>query len=127
MSDDHADGSIVERFVGSWVEEGALEDAGGEADFVGRGIVIGVDGLWCHEPLVAVDGASGSFFDVSVVCEFAAGHHVFVVRFCRIDGQSAVVDPLVGITDFDVELIEFLMCSGFCGIAHPGLCVDALA
>ena len=56
VADDRADAAVVLGRVGVGVEERLLQDAGGEADLVGAGVVVGVDGLRQHEPLVAVDG-----------------------------------------------------------------------
>ena len=56
MTDDNADGSVVEGIVGLHVEEWRLQNAGREANLVGGGVVVGVDGLWRHVPLVAVNG-----------------------------------------------------------------------
>ena len=55
MSDDHSDGTIVEGIVGLHVEERILENTSWEADFVGRRVVVCVDRLRCHVPLVAVN------------------------------------------------------------------------
>src|SRR5204863_129565 len=49
-----ADATVVLGRVGVGVEERPLEDAGGEADLVGARVVVGVDGLRQHEPLVTV-------------------------------------------------------------------------
>ena len=55
VADDRADAAVVLGRVGVGAEERLLQDAGREADLVGAGVVVGVDGLRQHEPLVAVD------------------------------------------------------------------------
>ena len=55
MSYDDTDGSIVERIVGLCVEEWVLEYSGGEAYLVCCRVVVCVDSLWSHVPLVTVD------------------------------------------------------------------------
>src|SRR6478609_7476238 len=58
VSDDRPDAAVVGRVVGLDVEEGGLEDGGREDDLVQARVVVGVDRLRGHEPLVAVDGAA---------------------------------------------------------------------
>ena len=55
VADDRADAAVVLGRLGVRREERLLQDAGREADLVGAGVVVGVDGLRQHEPLVAVD------------------------------------------------------------------------
>ena len=55
VADDRADAAVVDRVVGLDVEERRLEDGGREDDLVQAGVVVGVDRLRGHEPLVAVD------------------------------------------------------------------------
>ena len=51
-----ADGSIVLSVVGLHIEERGLQNTGREAYLVGSGIIIGVDGLGCHVPLLLIYG-----------------------------------------------------------------------
>ena len=127
VSDDHADGSIVECLVGLRVEERILQDASGEANLVGRGVIVGVHGLRCHVPLVLVDGLASLLVDVLLVAPHAHGHHILVVRLCGIDGELRIVSPLVGITNLHVEGIQLLVGVLLRGVAHPLLSIDALA
>ena len=48
--------AIVYSIVGLRIEERWLQDGSGEADLVGRGVIVGVDGLRCHLPLALVHG-----------------------------------------------------------------------
>ena len=56
VADDDADAAEVDRRVGRVVEEGRLQDAGGEVDVVLRRHVVGVHGGRRHAPLGGVDG-----------------------------------------------------------------------
>ena len=55
VADDRADAAVVDRVVGVEVEERRLQDRGREDDLVHPRVVVGVDRLGRHEPLVAVD------------------------------------------------------------------------
>ena len=79
MTYHYADGTIVECFVGLGVEEGVLQDARREAYLIGGWVVIGVDGLWVHKPLIAVNGFAGLLGDMLVVGKGATSHHVVIV------------------------------------------------
>ena len=64
VADHDTDRAVVGGIVGYGIEERRLQDAGGEADFVRRGVVVGINGLRSHVPLVAIDGfvdAAGDF------------------------------------------------------------------
>ena len=54
MTDYNTDSSIVECVVGCRVEEWNLQNTGREAYLVGRRIVVSIDGLWRHLPLILV-------------------------------------------------------------------------
>src|ERR1700734_99121 len=54
VADDGADGSVVVRGRAGGVEEGRLQDGGGEVEAVVEGKIDGVDGLRGHAPLFAV-------------------------------------------------------------------------
>ena len=72
MTNHHTDGSVVEGIVGLGIEIRRLQDAGGETDFVGGGVIVGIDGLRIHEPLVAVDGFASLVFNLEGRPELAA-------------------------------------------------------
>ena len=126
MSDDDTDGTVVESIVGAHVKEGILENASGEANFVGCGVIVCVDSLRCHVPLVTIDG----FVELAccLVLGSPDGHglHVLVKGELRVDGKCGIVAPLVGITDLHIEGGEFLLGVLLGAVAHPLLCVDAL-
>ena len=127
VANHHTDGTVVAGVVGLGIEEGRLEDTRGEADFVGCGVIIGVDGLRGHEPFVAIDGFVDARFDVVAVAEAAGAHHVLVVRQALVNVEGGIVHPLVGIANLDVEGAEFIVGQAFRFVAHPFLCIDALA
>ena len=127
VANHHTDGTIIESSVGLGIEEGALQDACREADLIGGWIVVGVDGLRCHMPLVTVNGLAGLVGNPLVVRKEACGHHVLIEALGGIDGQLAVVSPFVGIANLDIELIQLLVGIGLGGVAHPRLGIDALS
>ena len=71
VADDGADGAVVVGGGGLGIEEGRLQDGGGEVEAVVQREVDGVDGLRGHAPLVAVDGLADAVEGVVVVEEAA--------------------------------------------------------
>jgi hypothetical protein len=55
VADDRADRSVVGRIVAIGIEERILQDRGREHDLVHARVVVGVDRLGGHVPLIAVD------------------------------------------------------------------------
>ena len=118
VSDDNAYGAVVACVVGIGVEVGLLQYARGEADFVGRRVVVGVDRLRRHLPAVFVDG----FAQLRVLIiglECARHQHVLHVGQRGVDVDAAIVAPLVGIADFDGERVELNQSVDLGGRAHP--------
>ena len=126
MTDHYTDGTIVERLVSLGIEEWVLEDTCRETNLIGRWVVISIDGLRSHKPLVLIHWLTSLLIDVLVVSELAACHHVLIEALTWVDLQVGEISPLVRITDLDIELVEFLVSGSLGGIAHPSLCVDAL-
>lgn len=79
VTNHHTDGTVVECGVGLRIEERTLQDAGGEAYLVGRRVVISIDSLRSHEPLVAVDGLACFVGDHLVDGKQAGGHDIVEV------------------------------------------------
>ena len=127
VANHHAYGTIVESVVGSWVEERRLEYACGEANLVGGRVVICVNRLRVHEPLVAVDGLAGLGVNAPLGPEAVALYNVLVVRLRGVDVQVGHVYPLVGIANLYVESVELVERVLLGHVAHPALCLDALA
>ena len=67
VSDGSANAAIVVGFVSGRDKKWRLQDAGREANLIGGGIVVGVDGLWGHEPLGLVDGLVDFLLDLVVI------------------------------------------------------------
>ena len=126
VANDHANGAIVESVVGVHVKERFLQDAGREADLVGRGVIVGVDGLRIHVPVFAVNGLASLMVEVPLVPEQAAGLHVVIIRLCRVYNESRYVSPFVWITDLHIERVELVERRLLGVLAHPRLLLYAL-
>ena len=127
VTDDHADRTIVEGVVCLWVKERGLKDAGRETDFVGGWIIIGVDGLRIHIPVVFVNRLSCGMVDLPFVPEAVTFLHIVIIRFRRINSQLAHIGPFVGISYLDIEGVEFQQGIHLGTVVHPGLCGNTLA
>ena len=126
VTDHHADGAVVHGVVRIRVEERRLEDTGREADLVGRRVIVGVDRLRGHAPL----GRVRRLAELGQVVRHvpgAGGAQVLVVAQGRIDGEGAVVLPLVRVADLHGEGGELLAGLGLGGVGHPVQGVDVLA
>ena len=126
VADDRANSAEVHRVVGFGVEERRLKDRGWEDDLVLRGVVVGVDGLGGHVPLVAVHRAAK-------LCPFAvggvsvSGAHVLDDRRLRVQVQRRVVAPLDGVADLGIEGRELVQRFHLGVLAHPVEASDRLA
>ncbi len=106
MADDRPDAAVVGGVVGLGVEERRLQDRRGKDDLVHSGVVVGVDGLRRHEPLVAVDGTA-ELGQIALVLQRVAAL-VVAVQVVTGDDERRVVAPLRGVADLRRELVEFL-------------------
>ena len=105
VADNHANGAIVAGFIGIGVKVRRLQDTGGEADLVARGLVIGINRLRGHEPALLVHGlVQLAVFILGL--ETQGVQHVLPVALSGVDVQIAVISPLVGIADLDGEAVE---------------------
>ena len=127
VADDNSDGTIVERVVLIHVKERVLEDTCREADLVCCGVVVCVHGLWCHVPLLAVNRLAPLLIDMLVPTELRHSAAVLGIAKRGVYDKTAVVVPLVGVTDLYSECVQLLVSSLLCLLAHPLLCVDTLA
>ena len=123
VADNHADSTEVGGIVGLHIKEGRLQDGGGEADFVGGGVVVGIHSLRCHAPLVTVNGFA-HLVKVAAGLIQTSGLDVVIQALARVNGQTAVVAPLVGITDLDSEGVELHKGVDLGLLAHPGQAGD---
>ena len=126
MTDYHTDGTIVECLVGLGIEEWILKNSGWEADFVGGWVVIGVHGLRSHEPLFLIHWLTCLLGYHLVGTELTAHQYVLEETLGWVDGQLAVVGPLLWITNLHVELVQLVVGSSLGLSAHPVLGIDAL-
>ncbi|MBG9885282.1 hypothetical protein ABE10_01500, partial [Bacillus toyonensis] len=104
MADHAPDPAVVRRRVAPGVEERVLEDRGGEHDLVHERVVVGVDHLRRHEPLVAVDGLA-DLADRAVMLEDRRPAHV-ADEVVRLDRDGGVVTPGLGVADLGRERVE---------------------
>ena len=125
VTDHHTDGAIVEGIVCLHVEEGRLQNAGGEADLVGRRVVIGIHRLRRHVPLVAIDGLVELGANHLLDLPFVACQDVAQVAVANL--QGGVVFPLIGVAHLHVEGVELVLCHLLRLVAHPVLHGDTLA
>jgi len=54
MTDHDSYAAVINRIISVHIEERGLQDPRGEADLIGRGIVVCVDRLWGHVPFCFV-------------------------------------------------------------------------
>ena len=124
VTDDRADRTEIGGIVTVLVEERMLQDGGGKHDLVEAGVVIRVDGLRGHEPLVAVE----RFTDLSELAaelEFRSRPNV-ADQVASVDRQARIVAPLRRKPDLGRELVELLEGALTGGIPHPREVRDAL-
>ena len=127
MTDDHTDGTIVERVVCLHVKKWILKYSCRETDLVSCRIVVGIDSLRCHEPLSRIHRLlpfARYHVSHSPLADFLL---VLIERFLRVDSQTAVVAPLVRIAYLDIERIQFLVSSFLRLRTHPLLSVYTFA
>ena len=126
MTDYYADSTIVECSISLRIEERILENTSWEADLIGSRIVVSVHGLRSHEPLIPIYWLSCLLCNLLIVGKLAASHYVLIIALRWVDAELAEISPLVRITNLYIELVEFVVGSFLCSIAHPGLSIDTL-
>jgi tetratricopeptide (TPR) repeat protein len=124
VADDRADRPVIGRVVATGVEERVLQDRRGEHDLVHSGVVVGVDGLRRHVPLVAVDRLA-DLGQLTPELEGLGGVNVGdQVR--RVNPQGGVVPPPNRVADLRRELPEFVQGPPARVRPHPVQCFDGL-
>ncbi len=108
---------------GLGIEEGWLQDGGGEVEAVVEREVDGVDGLRGHAPLFAVDGFADAVEGVVIVEE--TGVPEVGEEVVWLDFVAGVAAPVVGIADADLEGAEFGERFLLGGGRHPGDVLEA--
>ena len=126
VTDDRADRAEVHRVVGLCVEERRLKNRGGEDDLVLGRVVVGVDRLGGHVPLVAVHRAA-ELGPLAVGGVGVGGAHVLDDGGLGVQVQRRVVAPLDGVADLGVEGRELVQRLHLGVFAHPVQALDRLA
>ena len=125
VADDRADAAVVLGRLGVRGEERLLQDAGREADLVGAGVVVGVDGLRQHEPLVAVDRRA-DLGELAVGLERRRRGDV-AEQVVGADLERGVVAELLRVADLGPEGVELLVGPLLGLLGHPVEPRDRLA
>ena len=104
VADDRADAAVVRRGVALGVEERVLQDRRGEHDLVHQRVVVRVDGLRRHVPLVAVDRLA-DLVELAVVLPHVRAADV-ADEVAGVDLERRVVLPLHRVPDLRGEGVE---------------------
>ena len=126
VADHYADSAVVHRVVGCRVEERRLEDCCREANFIGGRVVIGIDRLGSHEPLLGIYRLA-DFGELIAGRPLAGTLDILPVGEGRVDFERGVVLPFIGVADLHVESGEFLAGTHLGRVAHPVELIDVLA
>ena len=117
VADDRADAAVVGRGVALGVEERVLQDRRREDDLVHQRVVVRVDRLRRHVPLVAVDRLA-DLAELAVVLVDVRAAHV-ADEVAGVDLERRVVLPLHRVADLGREGVE-LRERALAGLgAHP--------
>ena len=122
VADDAADAAIVHRHVRLRVEEGRLQDGGGEDDLVQGGVVIGIHGLGRHAPFAAVHRLVHPGHVPVPVRHLGAEHRA--IEVIGLHHHGGIVAEMVRIADLHGELGELGLGRGLGLGAHPVQLVD---
>ena len=123
VADDAADTAVVDRIVGLGIEERRLQDRCREVDRVVGRVVIGIDRLRRHAPVLAV-GRLADLGDVVVVVELHCRGDVVEVAVAG-HAQPGPVTPLFRVADLGQEARPLFERLGAGGVAHPRQVLDA--
>ena len=126
MTNHTTDGTVVHSIVGIRIEERRLQNSGREANLVGSGIVISIDGLRCHVPLRLVNGLIHLTVQLIEGTPLSDISQILIERQTLVDLQSAIVLPLVGITYLNNKVLELVLSLGLGLGTHPRSLVNAL-
>ena len=125
MSDDHADGAIVDRRIDGEIEKWRLQDTGREVDVVERRIVIGVDRRRRHAPLFFVDRLAQLSVVVIALVDGALVQ-IFNVLFA-IHLYARIVAPLFRVADLVADRRQLDLGGLPRLLAHPRQRLDVFA
>ena len=123
MSDHDTNRTVVERIVGTHVEERILQNTGGETDLVARGVIVRVHRLRRHVPFLLIYRLA-EVTQTVVLFELSRPLQVGIIRIFGIDIELAVVPPFVRIADLDGHGVQFLQGFVFGLTTHPCQVLD---
>ncbi len=124
MADHRADRAVIHRRIGVGIEEGRLEDRGGESDRDERGVGLGVHRHRREAPFPAIDGLAEL---VPIIVERPLiGAQLVAEGVARGDGERRIIAPLARIADARGESGELGVGLHLGRGRHPGELVDAL-
>ncbi len=121
MTDYDTDSTIVKSIVSRRVKERNLQYTSREADFVRGRIIVSVDRLWSHVPVVPVNRFSSRMVYIPFQLPAATLTHILIVSFFRIYCQARQILPTVRISYLDIERIQLQQGIDFGRIIHPVL------
>ena len=125
VADDHADRAVVDRIVHLRVEEGRLQDARWEDNFIQRRVEVSVDRLRRHVPLGAINRlANTRELAARLKLRGALGVAPVVVAP---DPDRRVIAELVRVANLLREAVELRERFGARGIGHPIEFLEAIA
>mmetsp|Transcript_30177 Transcript_30177/g.36636 ORF Transcript_30177/g.36636 Transcript_30177/m.36636 type:complete len:223 (-) Transcript_30177:237-905(-) len=107
----------IHRIIASGIEERILENGCREHDLIQHRMVICIHHLWSHEPPCPVYLRIYSLHRQRKFKRVASPHVPAVTGRVQIEGR--VVDPTVGVPDFDPKCAHLLQSLSASGVAHP--------
>ena len=127
MTNNNTDSTIVECFISLRIEEWILKDTCWEADLVCCWVVISINSLRSHKPLVLINWLTSLVGNTLVVSKLTTCLNILIEALRRINSKSAIVSPLIWITNLYIELIKLFVSISLSTVAHPCLSIDTLA
>ena len=122
VADGGTDVAVVHRVVRLGIEEGRLQDAGGEHDLVQAGVVVGVVGDGRHLPFTPVHRPA-QLGQVPVEVPGPGGQDIGQMA-AAVHGQGRVILGAVGVADLHGQGVQLGQRPLPGGPAHPGQLAD---
>ena len=126
VADNATDTTIVYSLVHIRIKERRLEDSCREANLVSCRVVVGIDSLRSHLPLCLVNRLIHLTSDIVLRHKFRDIAHILEQRERLVYIETAIVAPLVGITNLHDKVVELVLSLRLCSSRHPCRLVDAL-
>ena len=79
MTDDYTYGTIVKGIVGIGIEEWRLKDTSREAYLVGGRVIVGINGLGSHVPLILIHWFAGLLIYLILIPKLFTFHNIVIV------------------------------------------------